>query len=264
MDVGELWDATRAALTDAYQDLIGFAIGAAEAMLVVLVVVLIGRAVRHRVERGLARTGIDPNVAMLATNGVKIGTYALAVGLVLAILGANWTALGALLGAGTVAISFALQDVLRSFVAGLYLLVERPFAIEDRIRVRDVEGRVERIDIRTTMIRSDAGERVLVPNATVFGEIVTNRSSPGEQRLSISVSKLQIEPARLPEKIAEALVGIEGLADRPPVVEVNGAGDEGIEVTFDLWHQAGATVAPAVIGRLRERFPEATVTVGRG
>lgn len=264
MDLGGLWRATRTALAEASRDLVGFAIAAGEAILAALVVILIGRFVRRRVERALARSGLDRNVAMLAANGVTIATYLLTVSVVLAVLGASWTALGALLGAGTVAVTLALQDVLRSVVAGLYLLVERPFAIGDRIRVREVEGDVERIDIRTTSIRADGGERVLVPNATVFAEIVTNRSVAGEERLLVTAAGLADRPESVAATVAAALHGLPGLGGRPPTVEVVAAGGEGVDVTIAVGHRADRPMTAAVVGRLRERFPMATVTVGRG
>lgn len=261
MDVGGLWEATRLALSDAYGDLIGFAIGLVEALVVAVIAIAGGRFARRRVARGLARTAIDRNVATLAANGVTIVTYVVAVTIVLALLGASWTALGAVLGAGTVAITLAMQDVLRSFVAGVYLLVERPFAIGDRIRVREIEGQVDAIDLRTTALRTAAGERVLVPNATVFAEIVTNRSAAGGERATLTVTGLTAPLVGLPEAVREALVGVAGVGAREPEVRVVAAGSEGVEVAVTVLHEAGTAVGPALVARLRERFPEASVSL---
>ena len=135
-----------------------------------LVAVLIARILRQRVLDGLQRARVDPNAATLAANGALVGVYALGVAVALSLVGGNWSAVVAVLGASTVAISLALQDVLRSFVAGVYLLLERPFVIGDRIEVKGVEGDVASIDLRTTTLRTDAAGLVFVPNATVAVE----------------------------------------------------------------------------------------------
>lgn len=263
MDYGALWNEAQAELSDAYRELIGFGIGALEAIAVVVAATFVARALRRRVERGFGRTRIDPNVAALAANGVSIATYVIAITLVLALLGASWTALVAVLGASTVAVSLALQDVLRSFVAGVYLLLERPFAIGDRIKVGDVEGTVEGIDIRTTALRTDAEERVLVPNATVFAGVLTNRSASGLARTTLTISGVDTPLAEIPSSVADAMRGIDGLLDRPPTVDVIAVGADGTDVAITVAHQPGANLAGPIFACLRERFPEAAVSAGR-
>lgn len=263
MDFGAVWDETRAALTRAYADLVGFAIGAVEAIVVAIVATFIVRALRRRVARGLARTRVDPNLAALAGNAVAIGTYVVAVGVVLALLGASWTALVAVLGASTVAISLALQDVLRNFVAGVYILLERPFAIGDRVRVKEVEGTVEGIDLRTTSLRTIGRERVLVPNATLFAEVVTNRSVDGITRTAVTLKGIDAPVAELPATIVAALTGVDRLDERATTVDIVAAGADGAEVAIGVAHPPGVDIAGAVVDRLRQRFPEASVGVGR-
>jgi small conductance mechanosensitive channel len=68
------------------------------------------------------------------------------------------------------------QDILKSFFAGLYLLFERPFLIGDDIQVKEHVGRVEHIGFRATSIRTKEGVLVVVPNALFFIEPVQNRT----------------------------------------------------------------------------------------
>ena len=263
MSYDAIWDDTKAALAEAYRDFLGLAIGAAEAILVALVATFVARFLRRRAERGLAKTKLDTNLVALAANGVAIGTYAVGVTFVLALLGASWSALIAVLGAGTVVLSLALQDILRSFAAGVYLLLERPFAIGDRVRVRDVEGKVEGIDIRTTALRTDADERVLVPNATVFAEILTNRSAAGLGRTTVTLKGLGVPLGELPSALDQALAGVDGLPERALKLDVVAVNEDGVDVAVSVAHTPGADIVPALVTRLRERFPEASVVVGR-
>ena len=73
-----------------------------------------------------------------------------------------------LLGLGSVAISFAFQDIFKNFLAGILLLLHEPFLWGDQIFVEGFEGTVEKISMRSTQILTDGGEGVIVPNAIVF------------------------------------------------------------------------------------------------
>ena len=77
------------------------------------------------------------------------------------------------------ALSLAAQDILKSFFAGLYLLFERPFLIGDEVQVKEHIGRVESVGFRATTIRTEDNVLVVVPNAIVFAEVVSNRSRRG-------------------------------------------------------------------------------------
>jgi small conductance mechanosensitive channel len=95
---------------------------------------------------------------------------------VLGILGASPASLVTVAGAVGLAFSLAMQDILKNFFSGVYLLLERPFRVGDTIRVKDQQGMVENIGVRTTMLRTPDNVQVLVPNVMVFTEVVTNHS----------------------------------------------------------------------------------------
>jgi small-conductance mechanosensitive channel len=92
--------------------------------------------------------------------------------LALAVSGLHIAALATLIGALGLAVSLSLQDVAKNFVAGLYLVIERPFKRGDRITVRSFSGQVEVIDLRTTTLRTDEGHQVILPNTIIMSEII--------------------------------------------------------------------------------------------
>jgi len=243
-------------------DLIAFTVHAIEAVVVALVAILLARLLRQRVAAGLLRARVDPHDATLVSNGVVVGVYAVAATLVISLIGGNWTSAVTILSAGTVALTLALQDVLRGFVAGVYLLLERPFAIGDRIKVRDVEGTVEAIDLRTTILRGEGAGIVVVPNATVFAEILTNRSLGHQLRTTARLSMLPTAGADPFPGIEEAVAGLPGVVGVPRLDEVTADAD-GLAVAVSVAHAADTEIAPALAARLRERFPAAAVSVVR-
>ena len=73
-----------------------------------------------------------------------------------------------LLGIGSVAIGFAFQNILQNFLAGVLLLVQEPFRLGDFISVTGIEGSVEDIQARATVVRTKEGKHVVIPNAVIF------------------------------------------------------------------------------------------------
>jgi small conductance mechanosensitive channel len=73
-----------------------------------------------------------------------------------------------MLGIGGVAIGFAFQNILQNFLAGILLLVNEPFRLGDLISVTGIEGNVEDIQARATVVTTKEGRRVVIPNAVLF------------------------------------------------------------------------------------------------
>jgi small conductance mechanosensitive channel len=73
-----------------------------------------------------------------------------------------------MLGIGSVAIGFAFQNILQNFLAGILLLVNEPFRLGDFISVTGIEGNVEDIQARATVVKTKEGRQVVIPNAVLF------------------------------------------------------------------------------------------------
>lgn len=120
------------------------------------------------------------------------------------------------LGITSVAIGFAFKDILQNWLAGLLLLIRRPFLVGDEIIVNGYEGRVEWIETRATMIRTYDGRRAIIPNADVFTNAVTVNTAFPLRRSEVVVGigyGDDIGAARA--AILEALGGIEGVEPEP-------------------------------------------------
>ena len=79
---------------------------------------------------------------------------------------------------GAVVIGFALQDTLGNMFAGLAIQVEKPFRVGHWIAVGTLEGKVAEITWRATRLRTKAGNFVIMPNAAISKEAITNFSEP--------------------------------------------------------------------------------------
>ena len=145
------------------------------ALVVAAVALLIARAVRSVTMRSLARNRAQANVTVLLGNLAQLTVIAIGLLLILAIYtqGAFGWILASFSVVGVV-IGLSLQDILKNFVAGIWVLIERPFRIGDSIEVGGYSGTVEEISFRTTQLRTDDGREVIVPNGTFMTSPVVN------------------------------------------------------------------------------------------
>jgi small-conductance mechanosensitive channel len=82
-------------------------------------------------------------------------------------MGVNVSALVAGLGLTGFALGFALKDVLSNLIAGILILLYRPFRLNDYITVGGLQGIVTEIDLRYTRLEKE-GEAYLIPNSVLF------------------------------------------------------------------------------------------------
>jgi small-conductance mechanosensitive channel len=149
--------------------------------LIALVIVLItwraASTVRQWFDRVSQRSRADVNLRVLLSRFFYFTVLVYGLLWALEVLGVSPAAILTSLGVFGLAVGLAVQDILRNFFAGIYLLFERPFRLGDKITVRDHHGTVVEIGLRTTSLRTDDDIQVLIPNGIVLAEVVINRSS---------------------------------------------------------------------------------------
>jgi small conductance mechanosensitive channel len=208
------------------------------ALVFLAITVVLARLVRRGVEAGLRRTSTEAYVHLLVGKLAYFGTMLLGTVVALAIGGVNlgW-AVGSL-GLVTVAIGFALQDILSNFVAGIVLLLEHPFTRGDQIAMGDVEGTVEDVRVRATQLRTPDGQQLIIPNKLLFTSVLTNSTATMHRRVEILVSVPGSEvSSKLRERLLEAAASVEGVSegDRSPRLLVQDLDDDKIELLLWFW-----------------------------
>jgi len=143
--------------------------------------------------------------------------------------------LGAL-GVGSVAIGFAFRDILQNWFSGLLILYARPFRTGDMIVSGAYEGVVERVEARATLIRTTAGERVLIPNAEIYTHALTVRTHFASRRSQLDIAVAgDADLDRACRVITETLEGVEGVRSEPAPAALPwtvGAASTGIRVRW--------------------------------
>ncbi len=142
-------------------------------------------------DSGLARRLNLPNdrtVTRAIAAVTRFVIYALAVLIVAQEWDFSISGLIAGLGIGGLAFALAAKDMLTNLFGGLVILLDKPFAIGDRIKTGDVEGTVEDINFRSLKLRTESQALVTVPNGMVAAGPVTNFSRMEKQKLTFRVT----------------------------------------------------------------------------
>jgi small-conductance mechanosensitive channel len=171
-----------------------------------------------------------------------------------------------LAGAFGVGIGFGLQNIVNNFVSGLILLFERPIRMGDIIEMPQTIGRVRRIGIRSSTIETPDGAEVIVPNASLISERLTNWTlSDNRRRFEIPVT---VAYGSDPNAVLALLKRIaasetEVLPEPPPEAQFMCLGDNGLNFVLTAWtyFDLAAHVRSRVVLALHAALAEAGVEI---
>lgn len=148
-----------------------------------------------RIERNIIKIGraredtYDVSTVHAITKLIKVSVFITGALIMLQELGISVTGVLAFGGIGGMAIGFAAKDLLSNFFGGLMLYLDRPFAVGDWIRSpdRNIEGTVEIIGWRLTMIRTFDKRPLYIPNSTFASISVENPSRMTNRRIKETI-----------------------------------------------------------------------------
>ena len=217
---------------------------------------LVARVVRRGVERALRRTDAERHVVVVVATLAFYVAGALGLVVALSIGGVNLGVLIGSLGLATVALGFALQDIVSNFTAGIVLLLEHPFTEGDHIAIPEAEGEVEEIRVRATRLRAPDGQLVIVPNKLLFTQVLTNGSAAMRRRVEVPLEvPYGQDPARAREVLLATAAEVEGVSEDPaPRLLTDDLGQGGRRLRLVLWVDVRHHDAGQVRSELLDRF----------
>jgi small-conductance mechanosensitive channel len=238
---------------------------------VFLAVYLIGRAVVGPLfGRVLAARNMDEHAKQPLQKLLNfvIVFLAIAVAFGTAGFGDFLQAVATIAAAATLAIGFALQDVIKNFVAGVFIFTDQPFKIGDWIEWDDNAGVVEDISLRVTRVRTFDNELLTVPNAVLTGGVVKNPVDADQLRLKFVFGigyDDDIEKAT--EIIIEEADANEEILDDPaPSVRLVELGDSSVGLQSRVWIADPARsdfvkVRGEYVTAVKQRFDEEDINI---
>lgn len=183
----------------------------------------------------LSRVEMEPPVRTLLVRLVKLLVLILTGILALDKFGIQIAPLIAGIGIAGLGIGLALQGVLGNLVAGLTIILTKPFRVGEYIEIHGVEGQVNVIELFSTTLTHPDLSRVIVPNRKIVGEILHNYGQVRQLSLKVPVS----HSASLPQVIEIAtnvcLANARVLKTPAPLVGVSLLDESSMVLTIQPW-----------------------------
>ena len=186
-------------------------------LLLLVIAYIIGRVVRTSVRRIVRASEREAYAALILGRLAQwlVVTIGVIVSLSVVFPSVSAQDLIGILGLSSIAIGFAFRDIAQNFLAGILLLITRPFRIGDQIIVAEFEGTVEDIETRATHIRTYDGRAVVIPNAVLFTQSVTVNTADELRRSEYDFGIAYGDDVELAKRIA-----LEAVASVPEVQTV--------------------------------------------
>jgi len=143
----------------------------------------------------------------------------------------------AIIGAAGFVIAFALQNSLSNFASGILMLVYRPFDTGDVINVAGTVGKVETMNLLSTQLRSPDNQLVIVPNNSVWGDVITNITGITQRRVDMVFGIGYNDDIDKAQKILEEIVNAHELVLKEPeaIVKLHELADSSVNFICRPW-----------------------------
>jgi small-conductance mechanosensitive channel len=222
---------------------------------------------------GKTETRIDDILFELLNRFSGAIIFATAIVLALDVLGINVMPFVAGAGVAGVAIGFAAKDTLSNLIAGVLLIIDRPFEVGDRIEVWSAPrnsatwGDVIDIGLRATRIRTTDNIVIIIPNNEIMTRDIVNYTAINEKirvRINIGVA-YDTDIARAKEIIVQVAGEMPWAATDPaPVVVVKNFGESAVDLQLRVWiNNARKRIHTIshVTDRVKEAFDQAGIEI---
>lgn len=160
-------------------------------ILAAIAIFVIGRWVTrwlvNALGRIMQRRDVEPTVARFLQNLANAVLLVVNILAALNALGIPTASMLAVMGAAGLAIGLALKDSLSNIASGVLMVAFRPFRVGDFVECAGTKGKVEKISVFYTELRSIDNKLVIVPNSLVTSGVITNYTADDERRLELTV-----------------------------------------------------------------------------
>jgi len=192
---------------------------------------------RKAVRLLMERSETDPTLVPFVAGLVYYVLLAFVVIAVLGMVGIQTASLVAVMGAAGLAVGLALQGTLSNFASGVLLLLFRPFRVGDYIEAAGVAGSVQARHILTTTMATPDNVGIIVPNSTIWGQVIKNYAAHETRRVDLVVGISYADDIETAVRTVHGVLAAEArvLQDPAPTVAVSDLGDSSVNLVVRPW-----------------------------
>ena len=206
-----------------------------------IVILIVGRwiakALRNFVKKLMIKSHVDETLVSFVGNLTYVALLTFVVIAAINQLGVQTTSFIAVIGAAGLAIGLALQGSLANFAAGVLLIIFRPFKAGDFIDGAGVAGTVEVITIFTTQLKTPDNKAIIVPNAKLTGDNITNFSAKDTRRVDMVIGVGYSDDLQKVRQVLEDILAKDDrvLQDPAPTIGVVELADNSVNFICRPW-----------------------------
>ena len=210
-------------------------------LVVAILIFVLGRIavglIAGAVRKGMTRGKADPTLVGFVGNIVTAIGMAFVVIATINELGVQTAGLVAVLGAAGLAVGFALQGSLSNFASGVMLLIFRPINVGDYVEAGGTSGSVKDIGIFTTTLHTPDNKKVIVPNAQITSDTITNYSANDTRRVDLVAGIGYSDDIPRAKAVLERIAKEHELTldDPAPMIELSNLGDSSVDFVVRPW-----------------------------
>nr|WP_319395557.1 mechanosensitive ion channel domain-containing protein [uncultured Desulfobacter sp.] len=152
-------------------------------------------------------------------------------------LGINTTSFLTIVGAAGLAIGLALKDSLSNFASGVMLVLFRPYRVDDYVDIGGVAGTVVGISLFTTELKTPDNQKVIVPNAGITSNIITNVTANPIRRVDLVIGIGYDDDIKKAKEVIQGVLAEEKrlLPAPEPLVAVSELADSSVNFVVRPW-----------------------------
>ena len=155
------------------------------ALLVLIVGMWVAKAIKKGLVKIMGKRNVDPTLISFTASLLYVAMQVFVIVAALEKLDVKTTSFVAILGAAGLAVGLALQGSLANFAAGVLMIIFKPFRVGDFVEAGGTKGSVVEISIFTTVLNTPDNKKIIVPNAKVTGDNITNFNANGTRRVDL-------------------------------------------------------------------------------
>ncbi|MCC5885788.1 MAG: mechanosensitive ion channel family protein [Gammaproteobacteria bacterium] len=210
------------------------------AVIIMIVGYLVSNWAGNAILRLQERRNIDVTLRQFISSAVRLLVLVMFVIIAVGKLGISITPFVAAIGGLAVGASFALQGPVSNYGAGVVLILTRPFKVGDTIRVVEQAGIVQDINLAHTILYTEDGEQIVIPNRHVVGEVLTNSWQYRVVEGVVGISYGD-DPERAIALVRQVLNEDPDVAKDPPgQVGIGAFADSAVEIAYRYWVPTGS------------------------
>ena len=207
------------------------------AILVLIIGMWIIKGIKKLVTKALQKGQVEISLQKFLVSMITVLLKVLLLISVASMIGIATTSFIAILGAATFAIGLALQGSMSNFAGGLLILLLKPFKVGDTIEAQGFVGKVDKIQIFNTIMKTFDNKMIYIPNGTLSNGNITNYSQEPIRRVDMTFGIGYGDDIKKTKEVLSRLVKEDSriLAEPAPLIAVSSLGDSSVNFAFKVW-----------------------------